>query len=103
MSERFDDLTWKDIPWANMEKPLAVPRGTGAIIPEYDAHGDKTGNFIRLENEEYMRILGATAYVQTEFAGSPEEILQKLRRRSPGGAARQNLSLPGTAHEGMIK
>jgi hypothetical protein len=99
---KIGDLNWKDVPWANPSNTLPVPKGAGAAIPETDEHGNKTGEFIVLEHDEYMGVLGTTGMEQPPTSGDPDEILRKLRSRSTGGAKQQVPTKP-IISEGMKK
>ncbi len=78
-SQNMNELTWKDIPWADPSKAqLPVSEGTGAVVPELDDAGEKTGNFVALGHEEYMRIMGSLAYVKERSDGNPDRFLQKI-------------------------
>lgn len=80
---RGGEMTWKDIPWADPSKPTPIPEGTRAVVPELDADGDSTGNYLYLSHEEYVEVMGATAYRQALLSGDPDEILRKFRRNIP--------------------
>jgi hypothetical protein len=78
---RIGDLTWKDIPWADPKKaPLPVNEGVKAVIPELDAMGEKTGKFMVLEHDEYMRIMGSLAYVNEMSDGDPSRYTRRKTR-----------------------
>jgi len=98
MSQNLEDYTWKDIPWANPERPpLGVNEGTRAVIPELNDRGEPTGEFLALSHEDYMRIMGSLAYVQERSNGDPARWKSKPlpeRIPEPNPVVRRKAMLP---------